>query len=134
MKSGWQVLSTRNAVLWKPSSAKAPYVGSGYYHDDNGGKGTRSARYRAKLEPGRYEVRLSYSPEANRATHVPVTVHHRGGEKTLIINQRKQPPIDGATISLGIFTFGESGTVQVSNKGTDGYVILDAAQFLPVSK
>jgi hypothetical protein len=65
---------------------------------------------------------------------VPVTVHHRGGEKTLIINQRKRPPIDGATISLGIFTFGESGTVQVSNKGTDGYGILDAAQFFPVSK
>ncbi len=86
MKSGWQVLSTRNAGLWKSSSAKAPYVGSGYYHDDNGGKGTRSARYRAKLEPGRYEVRLSYSPEANRATHVPVKVHHRGGEKTHILN------------------------------------------------
>jgi hypothetical protein len=119
---------------WQPSSATASYFGFGYRHDGNKDKGSRSARYLPKLKPGRYEVRLSYSPEANRASNVPVTVIHKDGEKKVVVNQRKNPPIDGSTISLGIFSFEKTGSVIVSNEGTDGYVILDAIQFLAVSE
>jgi len=42
---------------------------------------------------GKYEVRLSYSPSSNRATNVPVIIHHAGGESTVTVNQRKAPAL-----------------------------------------
>jgi hypothetical protein len=117
---------------WPPSSAVAPYVGMGYRHDDNRGKGEKSVRYEAALEPGRYEVRLAYSPHGNRARAVPVTIHHAEGEATVRVDQRKEPPVARAFVSLGAFRFGVRGVVVVSNAGTTGHVIADAVQFVPV--
>lgn len=47
---------------------------------------------------------------------------------------RKPPPLDGRFVSLGTFRFDGTNQwfVMVSNEGTDGYVIVDAVQFLPV--
>jgi hypothetical protein len=86
--------------------------------------------------PGRYEVRLSYSPDNNRATNVPVTIVHADGRTVVTVNQRKAPPLDGAFISLGVFRFaaGKSGYVEVGNHGADGHVIIDAVQWLPVKE
>ncbi len=33
--------------------------------------------------------------------------------------------------SLGEYLFGETAVVEISNKDTDGYVILDAVQIIP---
>ncbi len=117
------------------SAALSPHVGTGYRHDGGTERGKQSATFTPDLpEKGRYEVRLSYSPNANRATNVPVTITHAEGKKTVLVNQRKAPPIDGAWISLGTFTFdrGKAGSVEVGNTGVDGHVILDAVQWLPV--
>ena len=57
---------------WAESARSGPFVGVGYRHDGNAAKGERSARFRAELPPGRYEVRLAYSPSSNRATNVPI--------------------------------------------------------------
>ena len=78
-------------------------------------------------------MRLAYSQNANRATNVPVVVRHAGGEKMLQVDQRKVPPIDKLFVSLGEFEFsGDSpATVTISNQGADGYVIIDAVQWLP---
>ena len=91
------------------------------------------ATFEAKLKPGRYEVQLSYSHNGNRATNVPVVVRHSGGEKTILVNQKKVPPIDKLFVSLGEFDFSADtpATVSISNKSTDGYVIIDAVQWLP---
>ena len=69
------------------------------------------------------------------ATNVPVTIHHAGGETTVKVNQRQVPAIDKAFVSLGKFRFeaGSNGWVEIGNKDTDGYVVVDAVQFLPVS-
>ena len=87
---------------------------------------------RRELED-RYEVRLAYSANPNRATNAAVTVHHADGVHRAAINQKKPPTIKRAFVSLGTFAFqtDEPAAVVVSNEGADGYVIADAVQFLP---
>jgi hypothetical protein len=119
---------------WLPSTHTRPYVGGGYLHDENSGKGAKSVRFRPKLpKAGRYEVRVAYAAGSNRATNVPVTIHHKGGERTVRVNQRERPPIDGLFVSLGTFEFdaGDAGSVVIANDGTDAYVVVDAVQFVP---
>lgn len=109
------------------------FVGIGYQHDGNKNKGEMTATFATVLPTsGEYEVRLTYTALANRASNVPVTVRHAEGETALNINQRESPPIDGVSISLGTHPFkaGEPATVILSNHGTDGYVIADAVQWL----
>src|SRR5262249_48116249 len=85
---------------------------------------------------GKYEVRLAYSPGTNRAARVPVTVFSADGEKTLYIDQRKTPNIDGLFVSLGQHTFERTGQgfVIIANEGTTGPVIADCVQSSPVKK
>jgi len=77
-------------------------------------------------------VRVAYSANPNRATNVPVVVYHAGGEKTMRVNQRQTPDIDGLFVSLGEFEFhtDASAVVVISNRDVDGYVIADAVQWL----
>ena len=117
------------------SNSVGPYYGNGYRHDGAMNLGKQSARFTPDLpSAGRYEVRLVYSSHANRATNVPVQVIHADGTTRLQINQRKPPPMQQAWISLGRFNFaqGRSGSVVIRNEGTDGYVIIDAVEWLPV--
>jgi hypothetical protein len=109
-------------------------VGADYLHDGNLRDGKSTATFEAKLEPGRYEVRLAYAQHANRASNVPVTIQHAKGESSIAINQRTAPTLDKLFVSLGQFEFSSSqpAIVRLSNQVTDGYVIADAVQFLPV--
>ncbi len=119
---------------WGTSSSIGPYVGIGYRHDLNENKGEKSARFAAKLpKAGRYTVRLAYSPSENRATNAPVTIHSDEGEKTVAVNQRRGPVEGQAFFPIGTFHFAADrpAVIVVSNEGTDGYVVLDAVQFLP---
>ena len=118
---------------WQRSSANKPFVDSGYQHNGNADRGQKSAVFETKIQPGRYEVRLSYPPNNNRAQNVPVTVFHAMGRKIVIVNQREEPPIDGVFISLGHFLFSEVAKVEVSTADTNGYVVVDAIQFLPAA-
>jgi hypothetical protein len=59
-------------------------------------------------------------------------VTHAGGEARVVMNQRKSAGKDGYTV-LGTYRFARGAAkVEISNKGTDGYVIADAARWLPV--
>ncbi|QDU98284.1 FAD-dependent oxidoreductase [Lignipirellula cremea] len=118
---------------WLASDVTSPRVGDNYLHDDNKHKGELSASYTAKLPAaGRYEVRISWPVNPNRATNVPVRVQHAGGSKEIVVNQQQKPAIEGVFHSLGVFAFEETGVVEISNAETNGYVIVDAVQFLPV--
>jgi hypothetical protein len=119
---------------WQYSSATTPFVGEGYLHDGNQDKGKRSVRFTPKLpKAGKYEVFLFYPANANRSPKVPVVVHSQDGDKTVTVDQRK-PLKDGGGFKLGVFAFaeGEKGYVEVRNEDTDGYVIADAVQFVPM--
>ncbi len=81
-------------------------------------------------EPGKYQVGITYGALANRATNVPVIVHHADGETKVIVNQRK-PAGEKGLFPLGEFRFvaGKSGWVEIRNDGTDGHVIVDAVRW-----
>jgi len=116
------------------SSSIGTFVGAGYRHDGNANKGTQTATFTPDLPAaGKYEVRIAYTANANRATNVPVTVVHAEGEKQITINQRKAAAIDALFLSLGTFQFekGKAGSVRIGNAKTDGFVIIDAVQWIP---
>jgi len=119
---------------WQESGAGQIFVGHGYQHDRNARDGKASALFEAKLpKAGRYEVRLGYVANNNRASNVQVKILHAGGTETIKVDQKKVPPIEDSFISLGTFEFtdGKPAAVIVSNAGTDGYVVIDAVQWLP---
>lgn len=131
------VLDDRDAKLtgnWLPSRSVSEFVGFSYLHDGNADKGRLQAVFEPTFEQtGLYEVRIAYTPNPNRASNVPVTVESAEGTRIVKVNQKK-PTDQGAFVSVGRFRFdaGKSGRVIISNAETDGHVIVDAVQFLPV--
>ena len=122
---------------WKASVFTKRYVGDGYIHDDRQDRGRKSVTFRPEIpEDGEYEVRVSYASGGGRAKNVPVVVHSADDEKKLTVNQEQLPEIGGLFHSLGRHHFkqGNAGYVRISNTSTDGYVIVDAAQFIPVKE
>lgn len=121
--------------VWNSSTSNMPFIESAYLHDSNRNKGQKSVRFQARLPDGRYEVRMSYSPGGNRATNVPVTVQHASGKSVRRIDQRRAPTLgNGLFVRLGSYRFRRSlpAVVTIGTQDTDGYVIADAIQFLPV--
>ena len=121
--------------VWQESQHTRPYIGDGYIHDRDEGKGEKTLSFVPRLSrDGRYEVRLAYTRGQNRCEEVPVTVFSADGEKTLHVNMRHEPPLEGRWISLGQFGCEAAGQnfVLVSNDGTKGHVIADAVQYLPL--
>ncbi|MDP8245482.1 MAG: FAD-dependent oxidoreductase [Candidatus Hinthialibacter antarcticus] len=118
---------------WSMSSSIKPYVDAGYLHDSNEDKGEKSVSFSTKLNDGDYEVRVSYTPNANRASNVPVVVTHAEGSSQKVVNQKKTPEHDDLFTSLGVFPFNSQkpAIVEIQTKGTNGHVIADAVQWLP---
>jgi len=133
------VVDDRDAKMtlgWKNSSSNSPYVDYGYQHDGNANKGNQKVTFSADLpNDGLYEVRVYYAAGSNRATNTPYTVMTSGGSKTIKVNQRKKPNQDKFHL-LGRFPFekGKREILMISNQGTDGHVIVDALQLVPVDK
>lgn len=119
---------------WTVSSYSGNGLGGSYRHDANEAKGTKSARFETKLPAdGIYEVRFGYTPLANRASNVPVAIHSADGDKTVIVNERNKPEFNDLFVSLGKFRFAaaQPTVIEINTANTDGYVIIDAVQFLP---
>jgi hypothetical protein len=122
---------------WTHSVHSKHYIGKRYIHDANKGKGDKTLSFIPKLlVDGEYEVRFAYSHGGGRASNVPVTVFSAAGEKTIKVDMRKAPPLEGRFISLGTYRFdaNEQSYVFISNEGTNGFLTADAVQFLPVGK
>ncbi|MFM7869730.1 MAG: hypothetical protein ACKPHU_36380, partial [Planctomycetaceae bacterium] len=120
---------------WQYSTHTPPYVGRGYLHDMNAGKGQKSATYRPALPvSGWYEVRLSHCRNIRRSTNTLVIISHADGQTRLRLNQ--QLPQDHGQLfrTLGRFRFnaGSEHWVKIANDDTAGkYVIADAIQWIP---
>jgi hypothetical protein len=122
---------------WQHSVHSGSYIGAGYLHDQNGGKGEKTLTFDPDLPAtGRYEVRLAYSPGTSRSSAVPVTVFGADGEKTIAIDMKKNPPIDGRFVSLGEYRFEKKGQsfVIISNEETTGHVTADCVTFIPAGE
>ncbi|MDR2704862.1 MAG: FAD-dependent oxidoreductase [Planctomycetaceae bacterium] len=128
------VLDNDSAKLignWESSSSMPKFVGADYLHDANEGKGNKSVEFSFKItKPGNYGVRISYTPNPNRSTAVPIRITHRDGETIVKIDQTKKPPIDDLFVPLGTFPFDKTATITVLNTGTTGYVVADTAQLI----
>lgn len=122
---------------WKQSTYNGDYIGASYVHDDNSGKGEKRIRFEVQVpEAGRYEVRMTYTSHANRAANVPVSVHHTGGVSSITVNQQQKPNLGNGLHKIGVYSFAanQPAIVEIGNVKTDGYVIADAIQLLPVKR
>ncbi|MEX0793707.1 MAG: FAD-dependent oxidoreductase [Pirellulaceae bacterium] len=127
------LVDAKKTGTWLMSNSVGGFVGSGYVHDENSGQGQKSIAFPAKLPAGKYEVRLSYPPNPNRATNVPVVI--KSGNKVVhetTIDQKKTPNVDKIFISLGKFDLEGEVSVTLSNAGANGYVVANAVVFVPV--
>jgi len=134
------VLDDADAQLvghWARSTNFKPYVGRGYIHDDRKADGKSVATFRFTApKAGRYEIRMAYSAHPTRAKNVPIAITSGKHRATLAVDQT-------APLASGK-NFRAVGAVQlaadvdtvltVSNSGTNGFVIVDAIQVMPLSK
>ncbi|GEP41998.1 DUF1553 domain-containing protein [Brevifollis gellanilyticus] len=119
---------------WRTSNRYPPFVGGGYQHDDNKGKGEKTLTFTPKLPvAGRYEVRVAYSGGPDRPERLPATVLHADGEDLVYFKQATEA-LDGlqfATIGTWRFEANGQNFVMISNAGAEGFVTVDAVQFIP---
>ncbi len=130
------VIDENNAKVhgeWKFSQYSQNYIGEGYYHDGDSGKGQKSLSFLTKIPlSGHYEIRLAYPYEESNSTRTPVTVTHAGGESVVRVDQKVAPQIYGRFHSLGNFKLNSNTeySVRIGNEDTDGQVVADAVQWI----
>jgi len=129
------VIDNRDAKLtgdWTSSASLPGYIGADYLHDGNDQKGSLMATFTAKiLKAGRYDIRVAYSANPNRATNVPVSVQTANDLQKLRLDQQAVPLLAGfQTLGTWQLEVDEQVRVTISNADTDGHVIVDAVQFV----
>jgi hypothetical protein len=131
------VLDDEQAELkgaWSRSSNFKPHIGTGYLHDDKRGDGQSIATFHFKApKSGRYDLRIAYSSHETRATKVPVSIVSGALTNEIVFDETQPLPPGEAFRSAGIIelTADAESTITLSNKGTDGFVIVDALQLIP---
>lgn len=116
--------------FWSNSTSVAGYYGANYAHDDNAGKGAKSATFIPNLPAGgSYQVSLRWTTHQNRATNAPVDIIHRGGTNTVTVNQTANNGVWVPLLTTN-FNAGTNGSLRIRTTGTTGYVIADAARWL----
>ncbi|MCB1276837.1 FAD-dependent oxidoreductase [Prosthecobacter sp.] len=121
---------------WSRSSNFKPHIGTGYVHDDKRGDGQSLAIFHFKApKSSRYDLRMAYSAHETRATKVPVTIQNGERKIEITVDQTQPLPAGEAFRSIGRVELdgGTETTITLSNTGTDGFVILDALQLLPIN-
>ncbi|MDG2125048.1 MAG: FAD-dependent oxidoreductase [Verrucomicrobiales bacterium] len=119
---------------WTTSTSIQPFVHAGYRHDSDRRDGGSTAVFKAELKPGFYQVHIAYSANPNRASNVPITITTKDGPLEVTLDQRKKPDHSNLTTRVASSFFGTGSTVTISNKNTDGHVIIDAVQFIPAKE
>jgi hypothetical protein len=116
---------------WTLSSAVGSFVGTGYRHDGRS-SALAAARFHAKLpHAGMYELRLYFPPHANRSTQTLVQFDAQDGPRSLRVSQRRLDP-GSAYLSLGRYRLDAESTLRISNQDSDGYVVIDAVEWIPL--
>jgi len=116
---------------WESSTSVAGYWGTNYLHDVDTGKGAKSVTYTPALpETGAYHVYLRWTTNPNRATNVPIDIVHATGTYTTLVNQTLSNAVWVRLLTTN-FNAGTGGKLVLRNGNTSGYVIADAARWLP---
>jgi hypothetical protein len=118
---------------WTPSASVGGFVGQGYRHDGNSDSAA-SALFEAKLpHAGLYELRLYYPPHPNRAQQALIEFETLDGPRSIRISQRRTDPGRAYNL-LGRYPFGRDAKLSVSNAAADGYVVVDAVEWIPLDR
>ncbi|WP_144976221.1 FAD-dependent oxidoreductase [Bremerella volcania] len=120
---------------WASSSNFKPCIDGSYRHDEAKGDGTATATFEFKVpQGGKYEVRMAYSAHPTRAKKVPLTLTSGSNTVELTVDQTIPLPSGEAFRKIGKvnLTADEVVKIVIQNRDTDGFVILDAIQLLPV--
>ena len=86
-------------------------------------------------EDGTYQISLLYQPGKDRASNVPITIHHADGSAQMKWNMR-QGSKHGFAVEIGTFRFkaGNSQNVVISTRDADGLVIADSVAFVKIQE
>ncbi|PQO28101.1 xanthan lyase [Blastopirellula marina] len=121
---------------WATSSNFKPNIDGSYLHDGAQGDGTMTATFEfAVPKSGKYEIRMAYSAHPTRAKKVPVVIANGASTFELVVDQTAALPSGEAFRTIGMVTLeaGKTSKIVISNQETDGFVILDAIQLIPVN-
>ena len=85
---------------------------------------------------GLHEIMVAFVPSGNRAGKVRYEIKHDKGLVKVFVDQRKDGKREEIWHSLGSFVFqkGKPYSVSVHNESTEGYVIADAVQVIPLDR
>ena len=84
---------------------------------------------------GRYQLCLGFRAERGNATNVPLVIRCAEGVKKLTIDESKETtPFNFTPVGEFKFHTGESGSVQITNGGTDGAVVVDGVRWVWLGK
>ena len=128
-------IDDRDAVKtghWQASKYFKGFTGKSYLVDGNKNKGQSSVTFPVKVnDDSTYELFMSYN-SGDRAKNVPVEIHHSNGVKKVFVDQSKMPTYKNKYVSLGKYKFdAKNSKVVISNKGTQGHVIVDSILLSP---
>jgi hypothetical protein len=117
---------------WSASKNFDQYVGEGYHFAEKDGGLTKAVFRFTVPKSGRYEIRMAYSPHETRATNVPVKVESGGVVQEFTFDQTLGLPGDSPFRKVGevLLSADKETVVMISNRGVDGFVILDAIHLI----
>ena len=120
---------------WERSTNFKPHIGTGYLHDEQRSDGKSRAVFRFKAPAdGDFELRMAYSAHPTRTTRLPVTLTNGPQVQAFTVDQTIALPSGDAFRTIGTVHLRRDGdyVLEVTNKGTGGFAIVDAFQLLPV--
>lgn len=138
------VLDDSEAILsgeWLHSTNFKPYINAGYRfigepNVKSEGDDIATATFRLKPpSTGEYQLLLAYSAHPTRATKVPVTVESGTYREGFTVDQTLPLPSEKQFRAIGRVSLqrGKEATITISSSQTEGFVIIDAVQLLPIS-
>ena len=121
---------------WERSTNFKPHIGTGYLHDEQRSDGKSRAVFRFKAPAdGDFELRMAYSAHPTRTTRLPVTLTNGPQVQAFTVDQTIALPSGDAFRTIGTVRLRRDGdyVLEVTNKDTGGFAIVDAFQLLPVA-
>ncbi len=110
-----------------------PLPNGTYWHDGNSGKGTKYVRFTPTLATnGYYDIYLWWVQDSNRATNTPVDIVNGIASNRIYVNQQINGGAWVKIVSSNYFNMGTNASVTIRNDGTTGYVIANAARWMPL--
>jgi len=117
---------------WTTSTSNPGYYGTNYLHDQNSGKGGKTASWTYDIvADGNYAIAAQWSPSSNRARSVQYMYEVDGGSPQNCgapQDQRNNGGVFNSVCTVVGLTAGSTLTVSLRNDDTTGYVIADAVR------